>query len=250
MRYLIIGDVHADFVPFKRTIDYALANDLHLVCVGDIIDGGPDGAQCVSAMLKLLDDGRATMIKGNHEHKIIRYLNGADVIIGPPNRITTDAFETDKQFEADFRRMVEDHCQDYAKLSDTLYITHGGMHKDFWQAEKTDTVSKKMRNTMMFGEADYHKTFTHKGQEYPFRTYDWKDSVPKGVTLMVGHDPAPLTGEPDFDNFQNTPLDFVNDDDGRIVWMDCGAGKGGKLFGAVVNSSTDKIEKYIDFSNV
>ena len=250
MKYLIIGDVHADYPPLQRAIDFALSNDLHLVSVGDIVDGGSDGAKCVSELVKLLDSGKASIVRGNHEHKIIRALNGADVILGPPNIATLEQMETDSEFVADFRHMVEVHCKPYLKLSDTLYITHGGMSKDFWEAEKTDKVSKKMYNTMMFGEADYHKTFTHNGQDYPFRTYDWKDSVPEDVTLIVGHDPAPLTGEPDFDNFQAEPLSYVNNLGGTTVWLDCGAGKGGKLFGCIVNSSTNEIETYINFTDV
>lgn len=249
MKYLVIGDVHADYGPFGKAVDYATQNDLHLICVGDLIDNGEDGAVCVSEMLKLLDSGKATMIKGNHEHKIFRHLNGANVLLGPPNMVTLDQMQTDKTFEADFRRMVEDYCQEYVKLNDTLYITHGGMHQDFWEAEKTGNLTRRMYDDMMFGQADYKKTFTHKGQDYPYRTYDWKDSVPSGIKLFVGHDPAPLTGEPDFDNFQPKPLVYTNNQGGTTVWLDCGAGKGGSLFGVVVNSDTDEIEEFIDFTN-
>ncbi len=44
MNYLIIGDVHADYQPFERAIDYATEHKLHLICVGDLIDNGNDGA--------------------------------------------------------------------------------------------------------------------------------------------------------------------------------------------------------------
>jgi len=248
MKYLIIGDVHADFIPFKRAIDYARENDLHLVSVGDIVDGGTDGAICVNGMLKLLEEGKGSVVKGNHEHKIIRALNGANVILGPPNMITLEQMETDKTFEQEFRVMVEDYCQNYIKLSDTLYITHGGMHQDFWQAEQSGELTKKMTDNMMFGQADYKKTFQHKGQNYPARTYDWRHSVPKDITLIVGHDPAPLSEKPDFDTFQPEPTVYTNDMGGTVIWTDCGAGKGGSLFGLVVNSSTDEIEDTINFS--
>ena len=242
MKYLVIGDVHADYSPLKKAIEYATQNNLHLICVGDLIDNGEDGAVCVSEMLKLLDSGKATMIKGNHEHKIIRHLKGANVLLGPPNMVTLNQMEADITFEENFIRLVEDYCKEYVKINDGLYFTHGGMHQDFWQAEKTGEITRKMYDTMMFGQADYKKTFRHKGQDYPCRTYDWKDSVPAGVTLYVGHDPAPLSEEPDFDNFQAEPLVYTNDIGGTVIWLDCGAGKGGKLFGVVVNSSTNEID--------
>ena len=246
MSYLVIGDVHADYRPFKKAIDYATEHKLHLICVGDLIDNGNDGAKCVESMLELLDQGLASMIKGNHEHKIIRAINGANVILGPPNVITLDQMKTDKKFEANFRRMMSQYCKDYIKIEDKLYITHGGMHQDFWEAEKTGKLTRTMTDNMMFGQADYKRSFEHKGQTYPARTYEWRNSVPKGITLMVGHDPAPLSEEPDFDNFQAEPLDFTNEKGGRVIWLDCGAGKGGKLFGAVVNSSTE-VEEIVEF---
>ena len=247
MSYLVIGDVHADYRPFKKAIDYATEHKLHLICVGDLIDNGNDGAKCVESMLELLDQGLASMIKGNHEHKIIRAINGANVILGPPNVITLDQMKTDKKFEANFRRMMSQYCKDYIKIEDKLYITHGGMHQDFWEAEKTGKLTRKMTDNMMFGQADYKRTFHHKGQEYPARTYEWRHAVPKDITLIVGHDPAPLNEKPDFDNFQLKPFDFTNDQGGRVIWLDCGAGKGGKLFGAIVNSATE-IEQIVDFS--
>lgn len=245
MQYLIIGDVHADYPPLERAINFALSNDLHLVSVGDIVDGKEDGAKCVRELNKLLDSGKASIVKGNHEHKIIRALNGANVTLGPPNIVTMAEMQENPQFVSDFRHMVETHCKEYIKLNDTTYITHGGMHPDFWNAE---TITRKMYDTMMFGQANYKKTFWHKGQDYPCRTYEWKDSVPEGITLYVGHDPAPLSEEPDFDNFQAEPLVHVNDIGGTTIWLDCGAGKGGDLYGLVVNSNTNEIEDTINFS--
>ena len=93
MEFLIIGDVHGGYAPFKRAVDFARENDLHLISVGDLIDNGPDGDLVVSNMLSLLDKGYASVVKGNHEHKIIRYLNGANVILGPPNMVTTEQFK-------------------------------------------------------------------------------------------------------------------------------------------------------------
>ena len=246
-KYLIIGDVHADYQPFERAINYATEHNLHLICVGDLIDNGTEGAKCVKVMLEMLDSGVASMIKGNHEHKIIRALNGANVVLGPPNMITLEQMKTDTKFVTDFKRMVAQYCQNYIKIQDKLYITHGGMHQDFWQAEKSGELTRKMTDNMMFGQADYKRTFHHKGQDYPARTYEWRHAVPKDITLIVGHDPAPLSEKPDFDNFQAEPLDFTNDKGGRVIWLDCGAGKGGKLFGAVVNSATE-IEEMVDFS--
>ena len=253
MQYLVIGDVHADFGPFQKAVEYAQKNNMHLVSVGDLIDGGPDGAKVCKLMLELLAAGEASCVKGNHEHKIIRYIDGANVILGPPNIVTTTQFEEDggQIFQQDFEDIVRQYCEDFIQLSDHIFVTHAGMEPDFWKAlHQSGPITKKMQNTMMFGQADYKQTIEHKGQFYPYRTYDWKDSVPAGITLFVGHDPAPLTGIPDFDHFQPRPTDFTNDNGGRIIWLDCGAGKGGSLWGAVVNrdaGQSDTVEDFIEF---
>ena len=49
--------------------------------------------------------------------------------------------------------------------------------------------------------------------------------------------------------FQPEPTVYVNEQGGKTVWVDCGAGKGGNLFGLVVNSSTNEIEDTINFTN-
>ena len=100
---LVIGDIHAEFEPLRRAVEYATSNDLHLISLGDLIDGGTEGDKVCSLMLKLLQNGKASVIKGNHEHKLFRYLNGANVILGPPNQATVDEWNGGKaQFRKDF----------------------------------------------------------------------------------------------------------------------------------------------------
>jgi len=66
--------------------------------------------------------------------------------------------------------------------------------------------------------------------------------------LFVGHDPRPMIGVPDFDNFQPAPSIVKNDVDGQVIFLDCGAGKGGTLWGDVVTSVTSDIEQFRNFS--
>jgi len=64
----------------------------------------------------------------------------------------------------------------------------------------------------------------------------------------VGHDPAPMSSEPTFDVFQPGPTSVSSPLGGKTIFTDCGAGKGGKLFGVVVNSDSGSVEETIDFS--
>jgi hypothetical protein len=247
---LIIGDVHAEFAPFERAVKYAKTNNLHLLSLGDLIDGGTEGDKVCSLMLELLQDGSASLVKGNHEHKLYRYLNGANVILGPPNQSTVDEWNTGKDtFRNDFHDMITTYAKSYIRIDRHNICTHAGMHPTFWETEYVaGEFNRKQTDAMMFGQADYKKQFEHKGQTYPMRIYDWTNDVPSHTRLFVGHDPAPLTNVPVFDLFQDQPLVHTNEHGGEVVFMDCGAGKGGKLFGAVVNSNTNEIEEFVNFT--
>lgn len=252
MKYLILGDVHADYSPFARAVDFCESNDYHLISVGDLIDNGPDGDKVVSTMLELVQSGKATLVKGNHEHKIIRYLAGNDVILGPPNMVTIDQFNAPGGdiFKNQFEDLIKNYAQDYVRLDQHNYIAHAGMDPKFWEADyQGEEITKKMVNTMLFGQADYALQYEYRGQTYPHRIYDWVDCVPTGKRLFVGHDPAPLVQKPAFDNFQHEPEVHVNDNGGEVIFLDCGAGKGGNLFGAVLNIDTNIVEDIVNFSN-
>lgn len=249
-KYLIIGDVHADFDVFSKAVTFANENNLHLVSLGDLIDNGSDGDKCVELMLSLCKEGKASFIKGNHEHKIIRWCNGNDVIIGPPNQVTIDQFNAPggEAFKSNFIELMKYFAQDYMRIEDKNFMAHAGMHKDFWEATFTDAdITKDMINAMYFGQADYKVQYEWKGQTYPKRIYNWVDYIPTGIRLIVGHDPAPLSEVPEFDKFQQQPRVVTNDVGGEVIFMDCGAGKGGKLFGVVLNSSTNETETFVEF---
>ena len=148
-KYLIIGDVHADFGVFSKAVTFANENNLHLVSLGDLIDNGPDGDKCVELMLSLCKDKKATFIKGNHEHKIIRWCNGNDVLIGPPNQVTIDQFSQPggEVFKSKFKLLVNSYAHDFFRIGDKNFMAHAGMHKDFWEAIFTDAdITKDMIN--------------------------------------------------------------------------------------------------------
>ena len=73
MKYLILGDVHADGQSFSKVVQFCIEQDIHLVSVGDLIDNGPDGEQVCSQFAYLLKKGKASLTWGNHEWKIYRY---------------------------------------------------------------------------------------------------------------------------------------------------------------------------------
>jgi len=79
----VVGDVHGDAVAFA----YAAATDRFVVQLGDLTDYGPDNAEALRIMFRLIDQGRGLFLLGNHDLKLARFLAGH----GVRNESTLDA---------------------------------------------------------------------------------------------------------------------------------------------------------------
>ena len=242
--HLIIGDVHAVYSPFAKAVKYANDNHLHLISVGDLNDNNKDGFAVFKLMLKEMKAGRASAVFGNHEWKIKRWLAGNDVKITPPNYPTVEEMRVNEEFVSVFTE-VTDRMSFYHKLNDEMIVSHAAMNPSWW--DSSDQLDKKHRDYMMYGHADSSQVSHYRGETYPIRLYDWVDNVPKDHWLFVGHDPRPLVGVPDFDNFQLAPLVNKNNSGGATVFLDCGSGKGGTLWGVVVNSADRTLQGFVNF---
>ena len=83
MIYDIVGDVHGGFDPLRqlfRKLGYRLRNDYwhppngrQAIFVGDIVDRGREVRRCVRAVRRMVEEGHAQMVVGNHEWLLIRY---------------------------------------------------------------------------------------------------------------------------------------------------------------------------------
>src|ERR1700755_1370025 len=79
----VVGDVHGDAVSFA----YAAAPDRFVIQLGDLTDYGPDNAETLRIMFRLIDQGRGLFLLGNHDLKLGRFLAGFPV----RNEATLDA---------------------------------------------------------------------------------------------------------------------------------------------------------------
>lgn len=234
--YLVLGDVHAVYTPFARAVDYAVANNLTIVAVGDLVDNGVEGDMVVDAILELILAEQAHAIWGNHEWKVRRWLADNSHPVGWPSKITINQFHDDRQFQQNFLELC-DKLHDFISFNingRSYFVSHAGFHPSFWEGELNSEVLSTFRN----GMADYSKQYDWKDQVYPLRVYDWTEFVPEGVTAIVGHDPTPMRPEPIWDQFQARPTVVPNNKGGSTIFLDCGSGKGGDLYGAVIRKST------------
>lgn len=93
-RYLVVGDVHScldELLDLLQQLKYDREHDV-LISVGDIVDRGPKIKETVEFLFGLPE---FYMVLGNHEHKLLRYLQGHNVKTGGGLQSTIDAYQNE-----------------------------------------------------------------------------------------------------------------------------------------------------------
>ena len=234
----VIGDVHGNLRGLDRVID---TNDytFHLF-LGDLVDYGVDTLRTMRRVHRMVMDGVAMNIRGNHEKKIAKYLqwytgpmrepypgeltHGNDVTV---NQILAMNGGDRARWIMEFRQLVE-ASPDFIKIDtgkDGLVygFAHGAATKRMF--DQSIPVHRFAPNSMQeklarFGEtADGETVVGHDGQKYPLRTYNWIDDLPARHVAVVGH--AVRDTE--------KPYVVTNNNGGRAIFLDTGSSKDGKL---------------------
>jgi hypothetical protein len=79
---------------------------------------------------------------------------------------------------------------------------------------------------------------------YAIRLYTWINEIPKGKTVIVGHDKKPFNSK----TLITCPLVKLNDKDGKAIFLDTGCGKGGFLSGVIIlYEEKFKIDRFVEF---
>lgn len=76
-RTLVVGDIHGCDRALQAVLELAeWKSDGHLICVGDLIDRGPDSRGVLERLLDLQRHGAVTIVRGNHEEMFLDALAG------------------------------------------------------------------------------------------------------------------------------------------------------------------------------
>jgi protein phosphatase len=206
----VVGDVHGD----ARAFAYAAATDRFVVQLGDLADGGPEGAEAWRIMLGLLEAGRGLFVLGNHDRKLGRALAGEAVQAGAELRATLG------QLDAGLRARVLDAVRAapaWVRAGPRLFV-HGGFHPAMLHQAPPPALGRTPPPLAraLFGQT----TGRIQPDGYPERVLDWVERIPAGLTVYLGHDRRSGGG---------LPLTLRNESGGAAVFLDTGAGKGGHL---------------------
>lgn len=206
---LVIGDVHGQVRLFQAAVDLAAAERRYVLSLGDLVDRGPDNAGCVRLMLDLLDRKAGRFIRGNHDDKLHRTLKGN------PTSVDSDLAVTLEQLDAasDSKALKRGFCSAFraapfvVTLGDSV-MAHGAFARAMLASR---TFHPKLKALALYGE-----TAASRGGSKPVRTYRWAEKVRAGTTVVIGHHPIS----------DRAVLVRASKPGGRVIHLDCGAGKG------------------------
>lgn len=215
----VVGDLHGDLKAFLEVSQWARSRQHFMVLLGDVIDYGRNTLETMTAVYQAVMAGDATMLLGNHERKIARWLNQRDngkvyLRLSDGNRVTTQALERlpyakQQQWIGQFRSLVS-HASLFSVMQEITFA-HAAVHPSIWSAKPDVNAIEKFA---VNGEAE------QKDGRY-IRTHRWIDDVPKAQTVIVGHE-----------IMHPYPLVKTGAKGGQIVFLDTGCGKGGRLSSA------------------
>jgi len=205
---LVIGDVHGHPDLFGALLRLADDEARFVVSLGDLVDRGTDNAATVRQMLQVLAERRGLFIRGNHDDKLFRTLQGNPTVVDSDLAVTIEQLDA----AADSASLKKGICEAYRQAPYLVCLGHTVMvHGAFAPAMlKSKTLPKKLRSLAIYGESKQGGAV-----KKPVRCYRWLASVPARTSVVIGHHPISDT----------TILVQRNAAGGRVIHLDCGAGK-------------------------
>lgn len=221
----VVGDVHGSPVEFAQAIHGAIAQNYAVISLGDIIDYGPDSPKTMEMAATLVEEGWGLIIPGNHDAKFMRWIRGERVTYSQESLgQTLEQLKQQNKGISIAYRYASVIARMPIWLTSTYYcFTHGAFSPEMitnsppflgriWRRDRTV-------NLALNGETDGQSDKDGK----IIRTYNWIDTVPQGLTVMIGHDclsktkiitkTGKLGGEVQF-------LDTGCGEDGKLSWVD------------------------------
>lgn len=209
----IIGDVHGcydELVTLIKELGYEYIDGLYqhpagrkLVFVGDLVDRGPDTPGVLRLVMNQVNAGLGYCVPGNHDAKLLKWMNGKNVTIAHGLQESIDQLEKETpEFRAQVKQFIDGLISHYVFDGGKLVVAHAGLRE-----EMHGRGSGAVREFCLYGET------TGEIDEFglPVR-YNWAAEYKGKAMVVYGHTPVP---EPQWLN--------------RTIDIDTGCVFGGKL---------------------
>jgi protein phosphatase len=203
----IIGDIHGCFdeladlltklgYSIERQSDGAGSQDYSVkppdgrkaIFLGDLVDRGPKIAEVLRLAMRMVADGTALCVPGNHDIKLLRKLRGREVQMTHGLADSVEQLEKETpEYRAQVSEFLDGLVSHYLLDDGKLVVAHAGMKE-----EMQGRGSGKVRDFALYGET------TGETDEFglPVR-YNWAAEYRGKAMVVYGHTPVP---QPDWLN--------------------------------------------------
>lgn len=152
------------------------------VFVGDLVDRGPKSPQVLRLVMHMVNNGLGLCVPGNHDAKLLRYLNGKNVQLrhGLEQTVAQLTSETPEFLES-VKSFIDGLISHYVLDDGKLVVAHAGL-KESMQGRGSGAV----REFCLYGET------TGETDEFglPVR-YNWALEYNGRAMVVYGHTPVP-----------------------------------------------------------
>lgn len=206
----IIGDVHgclAELHALLAKLGWVSTADglAHpegrmAVFVGDLVDRGPDSPGVLRLVMELVANGRALCVAGNHEAKLLKYLQRRKVAVR--HGLAETLAQLEESPVDGLPSFLDGLISHYVLDHGRLVVAHAGLKEEYH-----GRASGRVRAFAMYGDT------TGETDEYglPVR-YPWANEYRGKATVVYGHTPTVMP-------------EWVN----NTICLDTGAVFGGSL---------------------
>ncbi|MFN0129784.1 MAG: polynucleotide kinase-phosphatase [Verrucomicrobiales bacterium] len=185
----IIGDVHgchAELLELLNRLGWQVENHVarhpagrRLVFVGDLIDRGPDSPNVLRLAMASCAAGTAICVPGNHDMKLLRWLNGKNVQPTHGLADTIAQLKADPIDDRDLTAFLDGLVSHYVFDDGRLVVAHAGSKE-----EMQGRGSGKVREFCLYGET------TGERDEYGLpERLDWARCYRGKALVVYGHTP-------------------------------------------------------------
>lgn len=184
----VVGDVHGcreELVDLLGELGYS-AEGAHpegrkVAFLGDLVDRGPDTPGVLRLVMAMVAAGNAVCVRGNHEEKLVRALQGRQVQVshGLEHSLDQLARET-ARFRAEVLAFCDALVPHYVLDGGKLVIAHAGLPERYHGRQ-----SERMRSLALWGVS----TGERDARGFPVR-YPWAQDYRGAAMVLYGHTPV------------------------------------------------------------
>lgn len=183
----IVGDLHGCGLELRFLLkklgypEVSSPTSRRLVFLGDLTDRGPHNLACYETVAQLVSEGKALCVRGNHDAKLLRYLENAQVTMTNGMSRTVSELDTrDGAYRESMKQFLGELGYHYVLDEGRLVVVHGGLKEAYH-----NRVSGRISSFCLYGDTNGQVDDTG----FPVRK-DWDLDYRGEAKVVYGHTPV------------------------------------------------------------